>query len=142
MIHGSWDIKCTRQFFYHLGPLFALLPLTAWKMKISKKKRKTPGDIIIWHKSTKNHDHRLYCSWHVVRDRCNCYFSFWAIFCPFTPITAQKMKIFKNEKNTSWYHHFTHVFQKLWLDDVLLLRYGARETDGQTNGRTDGKSDT
>ena len=35
-----------------------------------------------------------------------------------------------------------HVFQKLWLDDVLLLRYGARETDGQTNGRTDGKSDT
>ena len=104
--------------------------------------KKTPGDIIILHKCTKIHDHMLYCSWHVVRDRCNCYFSFWAIFCPFTPITAQKMKIFKNEKNTSWYHHFTHVFQKLWLDDVLLLRYGARETDGQTNGRTDGKSDT
>ena len=28
-------------------------------------------------------------------DRCNCYFSFLAIFCLFT---AQKMKISKNEK--------------------------------------------
>ena len=26
------------------------------------------------------------------------YFSFWAIFCPFTPITAQKSKLKKNEK--------------------------------------------
>ena len=25
-------------------------------------------------------------------DRCNCYFSFWAIFCP---LTAQKIKILK-----------------------------------------------
>ena len=27
--------------------------------------------------------------------RYNCYFSFWVIFCPFTPLTAQKMKISK-----------------------------------------------
>ena len=26
------------------------------------------------------------------------YFSFWAIFCPFTPITAQKSKFKKKEK--------------------------------------------
>ena len=26
----------------------------------------------------------LHCPWDVVCDRCNCYFSFWAIFCPFT----------------------------------------------------------
>ena len=26
---------------------------------------------------------------------CNFYFSFWAIFCPFTPPTAQKLRIFK-----------------------------------------------
>ena len=36
----------------------------------------------------------------MAHDRCNCYFSFWAIFCLFTlpPLTAQKIKIKKNEK--------------------------------------------
>ena len=29
----------------------------------------------------------------------NCYFSFWAIFCPFTSLTAQKIKISKKKKN-------------------------------------------
>ena len=74
-------------------------PITAWKMKIStkkkKKKKKTPGDITILHKCTKNHDHMLYCSWDIAHDGCNCYFSFWAIICPFTPLTAQKIKISK-----------------------------------------------
>ena len=50
-----------------------------------EKMKKTPGDIIILHKCTKNHDHMLYCSWDVVHDRCNCYFSFWVIFCPLLP---------------------------------------------------------
>ena len=36
----------------------------------------------------------------MVHDRFNCYFSFWAIFCPFTPLTDQKIKIWKKMK--SW----------------------------------------
>ena len=40
----------------------------------------------------------LYCSWNMTHDGCNCYFSFLAIFCPFTPITAQKMKILQKWK--------------------------------------------
>ena len=32
-------------------------------------------------------------------DKCKCYFSFWAIFCPFTPLTARKIKMKKNEKS-------------------------------------------
>ena len=40
----------------------------------------------------------LYCSGDMVHDRCNSYFSFWAIFCPFTPLTAWKMKISKKWK--------------------------------------------
>ena len=59
-----------------------------------EKMKKIPGDIIL-HKCTKNHDHMLYCSWNMMRDGCNCYFSFWAIFCPSTPITARKMKTSK-----------------------------------------------
>ena len=47
---------------------------------------------IILHKFTKNHDHRLYCYWDMVCDGCNCCFSSWAIFCPFTPLTTQKIQ--------------------------------------------------
>ena len=35
-----------------------------------KKIKKAPGDIIILHKCSKNHDHMLYCSWDMGRDRC------------------------------------------------------------------------
>ena len=89
----------------------------------------------------KYHDHMLYCSWDMVRDRCNCYFSFWTIFCPFTPLTAQKIKIMKKWKTAWRYHHFTYVYHKLWSDDVQFLRYGARWTDGQTDGQTDRRTD-
>ena len=34
----------------------------------------------------------------MTRDRCDCYFSFWTIFCAFTRLTAQKTKFAKNEK--------------------------------------------
>ena len=77
-----------------------------------EKKKKIPGDIIILHKCTKNNDHMLYCSWDMVQDDCN-HFSFWAIFCPFTPRTAQKVKISKKKKKKKkkkklWrYYHFT-----------------------------------
>ena len=54
---------------------------------------KTPGDITILHMCTKNQDQILHRSWDMVRDRCNWYFSFWAIFCIFTLLTARKIKI-------------------------------------------------
>ena len=62
------------------------------------KREKTPGDIIILHNCTKNHDHMLYYSWDMARVACNCYFSFWAIFSPFIPLTAQKIKISHTKK--------------------------------------------
>ena len=102
------------------------------KMKISEKFKKPHGDTIMLHNCTKNNDHRLYCSWDMACDRCNCYFSFWAIFDPFTPVKAQKMKLLKKWKNT-WRYHFTQVYLKFWLDDVQFLRYGARQMDGQTD---------
>ena len=46
---------------------------------------------------TKNHDHMLYCSLDMAHDGYNFYFSFWGIFCPFTPLTAQKIKIKKKK---------------------------------------------
>ena len=79
--------------FCHYGQFFAHLPPKNPKNHNFEKMKKRPGDIIILHKCTKNHDHMPYCSWDMAHDRCNCYFSFWTIFCPFTTLKAQKIKI-------------------------------------------------
>ena len=65
--------------------------------------------------------------WHVIW--CNSYFSFWAIFCPFTPLTVQKMKIKKNEKKTpSFYRSVSKIMiiyytvPKIWhVTDVIII---------------------
>ena len=46
---------------------------------------------------TKSHNPMLYCSWDMTCDICN-YFLFWAIFCFFTTLTVQKVKILKKWK--------------------------------------------
>ena len=127
-------------FYFSFGAIFCPPPpLTAPKMKISKAMKKTPGDVIILHKCTKNHDHMVYCSWDMACDGRTCYFSFCAIFWPFTPPKSPKNQNFKKKEENSWrYHHFTQMHQKLWLDDLWFLRYGAWQTDW----RRDRKSDT
>ena len=37
----------------------------------------------------------------MAHDACNCYFSFWAMFCPFMPLAAQKIKIKKKKTKKS-----------------------------------------
>ena len=81
-------------------------------------------------KCTKNHVHMLYYSWDMAW--CNCYFSFRAIFCPFTiyfcpfPLLQPKKSKFQKIEIKPWtYHNFTRV-PKIWLDDVRFLRYGAQ----------------
>ena len=57
-----WNVMDVIVFYF--GQFFALLPpLTVQKIKISKKrkKKKTPGDIIL-NNCTKSYDYRLYCS--------------------------------------------------------------------------------
>ena len=99
MLYSSWDMARDRCNFFSFWPIFCpFCPPNSPKNQNLIKKKKTPGDIIILHKCTKNRDHMLYCSWDMVRDRCNLYFSFWAIFCPFTSLTAWKMKFSKKWK--------------------------------------------
>ena len=66
MMYGSCDMKHDRQNFLSFRAIFCpFTPLIVRKIKIKKKKKtpkKTPGDIIILLKCTKNHDHMLYCS--------------------------------------------------------------------------------
>ena len=62
-----------------------------------EKMKKPPGDIIILHRRNINDDHIMYGSCDNKRNRQN-YLLFWTIFCPFTPLTTQKIKILKNWK--------------------------------------------
>ena len=126
MLYCSWDTACHGcNCCFSFWTIFCPFTPNSQKHENFKKIKKTLWDIIILHKCTKNHDYMLYCSWDMTCHRCPCCFSFWAIFCPFTLLTAQKMKISKQWKKKMWrYHHFTHVYQKSWLYAVLFLRYG------------------
>ena len=120
MLYCRWDMMHDRCNCYFLfwAIFFPFTPLTAPKMKIWKNWKKT--DIIIssrYHHLIQvyiNHDHVLCCSWDLMCDRCNCYFSFRAIFSPFTHIKTHKMKISKKWKNAWIYYHFMQLYQKLW----------------------------
>ena len=129
------------EFFVILDHFLPFYPQTTQKTKIFKI-WKNPTDIIILnmhilHKCTKNHDHMPYSPWNKACDGCNFYFSFWAIFSTFTPLTFQKSKFFKNEKNILRYHHFTYFIIilrhfKIWSHDVQFLRCGVSQMDRQT----------
>ena len=88
--------------------------LTTQKIKILEKKKKTAcGDIIILHMCTINDTYMMYGFWDMECKRQNV-LSFWVIFCPFIPLTTQKIKILKKWKNkcmdiSSFYTCLPHV---------------------------------
>ena len=54
---------------------------------------------------------------------------FWTVFCPFTHVTTQKIKVLEKWKNAWRYYHFTHVHHKWQSYDVWFLRYEACRTE-------------
>ena len=79
--------SATDRIFYQFGPFFALfLPLQPRKSKLWKNEKITIND-----------NHIMYGSWDIKCDR-QIFLSLWAIFCPFTPLTTQKIKILKKWK--------------------------------------------
>ena len=120
MLYGPRDVEHDGQDFLSLWAIFCpfitlspLPPQKTQKIKILKKKKKTPGDITILHKCSKNHDHVLHCSWDTMCDGCNSYFLFWAIFCPFTPLTTQKLK---RRCNDHMMYDSWNILCKVWMD--------------------------
>ena len=135
MVSAIWSM--TDRIFCHFRQFFAHSPPKNRKNQNLGKNEKTPGDITILHKCTKNHYCMLYCSWDMAYDGCNCYFSFWAIFCPFT---AQKIKISKKKKHLQMSSFYTCV------PKIMIRWYIVPEKwctiDGWTDRLKDGKSDT
>ena len=115
MTYGS-----TERIILSFWPIFCpFTPLTAQKLKILKMK-KNPGDVIILHKCTKSHDHPLYCSGDVAWDGCNCYFSFWAIFCPFNHLTNRKKKLSKKKQKKPEQQQQQQWQQQKQPGDIIL----------------------
>ena len=126
MLYYSWDMACGRcNCYFSFWAIFCPSPpntpknerLKKWKKKleISSFNTSIPKIMIICFTFLR----------HMAHYRCNCYFSFWAIFCPFTPLTAQKLKVSINEKTTWGYHHFTHVYQNniyLHISNICFMK--------------------
>ena len=97
--YDAWFLRYGVQraeFFVILDCFLPFYPLTTAKKKNFEKLKKASRDIIILHMCTLNNIHMMYGSWDMERDGQN-FLSFWTIFCPFTPLTIQKIKFWKNE---------------------------------------------
>ena len=104
-------------------------PLKTRAIKILKKRKKTPGYIIILHMCTINENYIMYGFWVMKCDRQN-FLSFLTVFCPFSPLTTQKIKTLKKWKKKGWKdYHFTHVYYKWQLYYVWFLSYKVWQTE-------------
>ena len=113
MIYGFCDFNCNRQIFFVIFSHFlAFYAPNRPENENIKKLKKAPGDIIILHKCTKNHDHRLYCSWDMVCAGCNCYFSFLEISSYYTSVP--KMMIIGYTVSEIWHR----------ADVIVIFHFG------------------
>ena len=67
-------------------------------------------------------------------------FHFGLFFALLPPNSPKNQNLKKNEKYAWRYHHFIYLYQKL-RSGVRFLRYGARQTDGLRDGRTNGQTE-
>ena len=118
-----WNVTDTT--FCHFGLLFALYPPPSSPPPSNNQKsqnfgkiNKGPGDITILHMSTINGNRMIYGSRDIKHDRQMSQMwqmSFWIIFCPFTPLTTQKIKILKKWKKHYEIHHFYTSVPKIMI---------------------------
>ena len=121
--------------FSHLDHVLPFYPPNNPENQNFEKMKKVPGDIIISQKCTINDNHMMYDSWDMKCERQN-FLSFLAIFCPFTPLTTQKLKIFKKWKKQleipSFYTSvpkiliISYTVPEIWrLTDVIIFQFGS-----------------
>ena len=142
--YDAWFLRCGAQqteFFVTLRYFFPFIPsppptLKAQEIKIKKKwKKKMLGDIILLHKCTKNNDQMLCCSWDMACDGQKFLFSILGYFCPFTPLTAQKINTWKkmNKKPGD----ITNLHKCTKNCDQMTYSSSDMVCDGQTDGQMD-----
>ena len=86
--HDVWFLRYkAQQSFFSFWAIFCPSTLlTTWKIKILKKWKKTPEDIMILNLHTTNDDHTIYVSWDMEHNRIFCHFGlFFALLSPNNP---------------------------------------------------------
>ena len=73
-------------------------PLATWKIKLLKHWRKYL-EILPFYTCTIHDNHIMHGSWDMEHNRQN-FLSFWTVFCPFTYLWTQKIKILKKWKKS------------------------------------------
>ena len=123
--YGAWQTKL-------LVILDHSLPFYNRQNQNFEKMKNTPGDIIILHKCTKNHDHMLHCSCDTTCEGCNFLFLILAYFLPFTLLTTQKTKIF-----TKWNKQLEISSFYACITKIMITWCMVPEIWCMTDGRTD-----
>ena len=95
MVPEIWSV--TDIIFCHFGAFLSFYRINNPKNQNFEKMKTIPGDIIILHKCTKNHDHILYCSWDMPHDKWNHFRLFFALLLPHSP---KNHFLKKNDKKT------------------------------------------
>ena len=132
--------SATNIIFCLFGIFFALLPpIRTQKIKILKKWKRKKKHLEISSFYTSVPKIMIICYtvpeiWHVTD--VIVIFHFGLFFALLQPKKSNfKKKKVKNSGDIIILH--TPVYHKFWLDDVRFLRYGAQQTDGQTDGKSD-----
>ena len=126
MLTQTWS--GTDIIFCHFRPFFALLP-HYWpqKLKFGKNVKNTWRYYPFTHV---HHKSRSYDVWFLrYKVQRTEFFVILGHFYPLTLLTTQKIKIWKNEKNSWRYYHFKHEYHKWKSYGVWFLRYGAQQTE-------------
>ena len=111
---GSWDMERDRQNFLSFWTIFCNFTLlTSRKIKNLKKWKKRLY-ISSFYSSIPKIMITCYSFWDTACDGCNFYFSFWANFLPFYPLTTQKNQNFEKMKNTLKDIIILHMHTKKW----------------------------
>ena len=130
MIYSSWDIECDRLkllILGHFSPYNSLPKIP--KNQNFEKMKKSWWRYHFTHLYQKPQSYEVYSSWDMEHDRQN-FWSFWAIFYPFPPLTNQKIKIFK-----------TWIKKKKCLEISIILHLCTTNHDHKMHGSWDMECD-
>ena len=109
VMYGSWDTKHDKMNSCHFGQYFAHLPPKNPKNQNFEKMKKSL-EILSFYTSVPKF--RIYYTvpeiWHLTD--VTVIFHFGLFFALLPPKQPKKWKFWKNGKNTTRYHHFTHVY--------------------------------
>ena len=114
MMYGSCDIEHNRPNFLLFWTIFC--PFTLLKTKKIKilKKWKKQLEILSFYTSVP----QIIITWHIAQDmacdRCNCYFSFWGIFCRFTCLKNENFKKWKKRLEISSFYTSVTKIMIIW----------------------------